>query len=278
MVSGAGWNNTLAAKGTVAFGFVATPRASPTSPTNYMLNGQSLGGGGSTPPALPSINVADVTFERRRQRHEERDVFTVTLSAAATSRDRQLRHAQWHSAPSGSDYTAASGKLTFSAGQTSKTVNVAVLGDSIYEPDETFFLDLSAASGATLARSTATGTITNDDPAPPPPTNPASGLPATITFTNTNDWGNGFNGDVAIKNTGTGTIRGWKLQFTFAGNDFIDLERHRSSAIPATRMSCKARVGTPTSPRAQSVDFGFTGSPGGASAVLSQFRAVRHVG
>ncbi len=44
VISGAGWNNTLAAKGTVSFGFVAMPVASPTSPTNYTLNGQPLGG------------------------------------------------------------------------------------------------------------------------------------------------------------------------------------------------------------------------------------------
>jgi Calx-beta domain len=71
-------------------------------------------------------------------------------------------------AASGGDFTAASGKLTFSAGQMSKTINVAILGDTIYEPDETFFVDLSAAAGATLSRSSATGTITNDDAQPTP--------------------------------------------------------------------------------------------------------------
>jgi len=43
---------------------------------------------------------------------------------------------------SGSDYTAASGTLTFSPGQTSQTVTVSVTGDTLDEADETFTVDL----------------------------------------------------------------------------------------------------------------------------------------
>ena len=44
-----------------------------------------------------------------------------------------------------------------------------VNGDTAVETDETFTMDLSAASGATLADASGQGTITNDDSAPPPP-------------------------------------------------------------------------------------------------------------
>jgi hypothetical protein len=43
------------------------------------------------------------------------------------------------------DYLANSGTLTFVAGQTTGTINVAVNGDTIDEPDETFFVNLSNA-------------------------------------------------------------------------------------------------------------------------------------
>jgi subtilase family serine protease len=53
--------------------------------------------------------------------------------------------------------------LTFTPGQTSKTVTVNVTGDTVVEPDETFFVNLSAASGATIADAQGLGTILNDD-------------------------------------------------------------------------------------------------------------------
>src|SRR5262249_40455362 len=71
-------------------------------------------------------------------------------------------------AKAGSDYVAQSGTLTFAAGETQKTIQVAAIGDSVVEPDETFGVVLSAPSGATFARTTATGTITDDDSAPLP--------------------------------------------------------------------------------------------------------------
>jgi hypothetical protein len=63
----------------------------------------------------------------------------------------------------GSDYTAASGTLTFAPGQTSQTVTVNVMGNTTVEPNETFAVNLSAASGATLFDGQGVGTILNDD-------------------------------------------------------------------------------------------------------------------
>ena len=119
----------------------------------------------------------------------------------------------------------------------------------------------------------ATGTITNDDPAPPPPvdpTSPSSGLPGTITLTNTNDWGSGFNGDVAITNTGASTVHNWALQFTIAGtissiwNASIVSHSGNTYVVQAASWNTDIAAGT-------SVDFGFTASPGGTSAVLSNY-------
>lgn len=67
-------------------------------------------------------------------------------------------------ATAGSDYTAASGTLTFAAGETSKTVSVATTNDSTFEPDETVVFTLSNPSGgATLTDPQATGAILNND-------------------------------------------------------------------------------------------------------------------
>ncbi len=70
-------------------------------------------------------------------------------------------------ATAGSDYTAASGTLTWSAGSTgAQLLSVAVLSDILDEPDETFNITLSNAVNATIADDTAVYTITDDDATP----------------------------------------------------------------------------------------------------------------
>ena len=92
--------------------------------------------------------------------------FTVTLSAASGQEVTVAYSTAGGTATEGTDYTAASGTLTFAAGETTKTVSVALADDSLDEPDEAFELRLSSPMNATLARGTATGTITDDDATP----------------------------------------------------------------------------------------------------------------
>lgn len=89
--------------------------------------------------------------------------FTVSLSAAADEAVRVSYATSNGTATAGSDYASASGMLTFAPGQTTKTVRVAVSGDRIREPRETFFVSLSSASGAQLADRRARGLIADDD-------------------------------------------------------------------------------------------------------------------
>ena len=69
-------------------------------------------------------------------------------------------------ATAGEDYTAASGTLTFAAGETEKTVSVAVLDDAHDEGEETMKLLLSNATGARIRDGEAVGTIENSDAIP----------------------------------------------------------------------------------------------------------------
>ena len=70
------------------------------------------------------------------------------------------------SAAAGSDYTAAAGTLTFAPGETVKTVDVNVLGDTANEEDERFTVTLAHPTGAVLGRAEGTGTLVNDDSLP----------------------------------------------------------------------------------------------------------------
>ena len=69
-------------------------------------------------------------------------------------------------AKAGSDYTAASGRLTFTAGETAKTISVATLDDTVPEAEEGFTVVLSNPSGARLEDDTGEGTIIDDDQPP----------------------------------------------------------------------------------------------------------------
>ena len=89
--------------------------------------------------------------------------FAVTLSRAATSALTVDYATADGSARAGEDYTAASGTLSFPAGETSASVEVGVLDDAHDEGEETLTLRLSNASGGVLADGEATGTIENKD-------------------------------------------------------------------------------------------------------------------
>jgi hypothetical protein len=89
--------------------------------------------------------------------------FVVTLAPASAATVTIDYSTADGTALSGSDYTATTGTLTFTPGQTSQTVNVPVLGDGDDEPDETFSLVLSNASNADLIDAQGVGTILDDD-------------------------------------------------------------------------------------------------------------------
>ncbi|MFT8247390.1 Calx-beta domain-containing protein, partial [Roseomonas sp. BN140053] len=94
--------------------------------------------------------------------------FAVSLSQASSTPVTVRWDTLTGTAAVGTDFGAAGGVLTFAPGQTTASVAVNLLGDTMYEPDETFRLVLSTPTGATLARAEAVGTIRNDDAVPPP--------------------------------------------------------------------------------------------------------------
>ena len=109
------------------------------------------------------ISVADARVEEGAGAVLE---FAVTLSRAAAGQVTVDYQTADGSAHAGDDYTAANGTLTFEAGESSKTVEVAVLDDSHDEGEETMTLRLSNPSEGRLADAEATGTIENTDPLP----------------------------------------------------------------------------------------------------------------
>lgn len=92
--------------------------------------------------------------------------FTITKSGA-TGQTHDVDYDTANGTAVSSDYTAASGTLSFTLLETSKNVIVATTTDATYENNETVLLNLSnATNGAVITDSQGVGTINNDDTAP----------------------------------------------------------------------------------------------------------------
>ena len=108
--------------------------------------------------ALPELSIADATAEEG-----ETVELAVTLSKASADVVTVMYWTVGGTAVAGSDYTAATGTLTFLAGSRREVIEVATIEDELAESDEGFTVELRAPSGATLRDDTGTGTIIDDD-------------------------------------------------------------------------------------------------------------------
>jgi hypothetical protein len=103
-------------------------------------------------PVVTETNVGSTTM-----------MFVVTLSAASGADTTVSFATADGTAVAGSDYTSRSGTLTIAAGSSSGSIAITRLGDTVPEENETFFVDLSSPTNATIAQSRGTGTINDND-------------------------------------------------------------------------------------------------------------------
>lgn len=112
--------------------------------------------------AEPKISVGNAFLSEGTVASSEAS-FTLTLSCPTDHPVTVDWATEDGTAVSGADYLAAGGTLTFAPGQTSANVHVTVLGDSRDEPDETFGVRLTGASGAPLRYVSGLATVRDDD-------------------------------------------------------------------------------------------------------------------
>ncbi len=110
----------------------------------------------------PSLTINDVTVSEAAGNAS----FTVTLSPSSGQTVTVQYATANGTAVVTDDYTAASGTLTFLAGETSKPVTVPIINDTRDESDETFVVSLSAVTNAAITDAQGQGTITDNDPTP----------------------------------------------------------------------------------------------------------------
>ena len=128
---------------------------SPTSGTVSIADNDTVSG--------PSISIGDMTVTEGNSGTSWYQL-TVTLSAASSTPITVDFATLDGTAKAGSDYLATSGTLTFAPGVTQQTITIQIVNDKTKESTETFSVVLSNPTvGATLAKSTATVTILDND-------------------------------------------------------------------------------------------------------------------
>ncbi len=112
-------------------------------------------------PAL-SMAINDISLNEG-QRNSRIFEFTVSLSGVA-SQAVSVNYATANgTAIAGIDYAAKSGTLIIPVGASSRFIAITVFGDRTFEPNETFFVNLTGAVNASIADSQGVATIRNDD-------------------------------------------------------------------------------------------------------------------
>ncbi|WP_238691541.1 putative Ig domain-containing protein [Xanthomonas campestris] len=177
---GVGWNGVQPAHGTIV---VPNPSgAQGTQIVTYTHNGDNatsdtfpLEDGRSDiitvnitiTPSQPTLSINDVSVNEGNA-GTSNATFTVSLSQPAGAGGVSFDIATADgSATAGVDYVASSlTGQTIPAGSSSATFTVLVNGDTLSEPNETFFVNVSNVSGAGVSDAQGQGTIVNDDALP----------------------------------------------------------------------------------------------------------------
>ncbi len=185
------WQGSTAANQTAFFDNISVTVAD--AGTNLTINDVSLNEG----------NAGTTSF-----------TFTVSLSAPAGPGGVTFDIAtQDNTATQPSDYTLKTlTSQTIPQNSSTYTFTVLVNGDTALEPNETFFVNVTNVTGATVTDAQGQGTIVNDDaaPTPPPTPTPTPSLAGTVVISQV--YGGGGNTGATLK------------------NDFIELINH--SALP----------------------------------------------
>lgn len=155
----------------------------------------------NAPVVLPSLSINDYSQNEGNSGSSTFN-FTVSLSSPAPAGGVtfNIATADNTATTANGDYIAKSlTSQTIPAGSSTYNFSVAVNGDIAFEPNETFFVNVTNVTGATVLDGQGLGTITNDDAACTPPvvTAPKVTQPSCLLPT----------GTIAVKATAASTMQ-----------------------------------------------------------------------
>ncbi|MCX4852327.1 cellulase family glycosylhydrolase [Streptomyces canus] len=117
------------------------------------------------------------------------------------------------------------------------------------------------AAGNRSARSAAVSVTTADTPAGS----------CSVGYRVVGEWQGGFQGEIALRNTGTSAVSGWKLAFTFANGQTVSTMWGGTAAQSGGSVTVTPASYTHTIPAGGSVTVGFIGSKGATNTAPTAF-------
>jgi hypothetical protein len=224
----------------------------------------SSGTAGHTVNPLPALSINDVSIV---EGNSGTQILTFTVTRTGTTASAvgfNYATANGTATVAGADYVAASGTGSIPAGgaSASTTISITINGDTLFEANETLFVNLSSPVNATIADAQGVGTITNDDAAPPQEavsikfagtgsgttTSATAGLSCAVNCATT--VANGTAITITPVATGGSVFMGWLGGCTGTGNCALTItgttELIATFAPPGTVATLDIDVSTPT--------------------------------
>ena len=189
VVTNAAWNGSIAPGSSAAFGFQASYSGSFAAPQNCLINGQACSGGSPPPPPPPPPPDTTPPSAPGGLAVGASTTTTVSLSWSAST-----------------DNVGVTGYRVYNGGSQVATTSGTSATVTGLSPATGYTFTVKAVDAAGNV-STASNAVTMTTPAPP------SGS-LTATFAKSSDWGSGFVGAYTIKNNGSSTVNGWRLEST----------------------------------------------------------------
>ncbi|MCB5168541.1 glycoside hydrolase family 9 protein [Streptomyces bambusae] len=161
---------------------------------------------------------------------------------------------------SGDQDLSAAATLVFTPADwaTAQRVPVHAAQDADTSPGSATF----SAGGSGVQPATFTATEADDD---------APAAPCTVAYRIDNSWGNGFTATVTVKNTGTSTVSGWTLGWSFAGDQLIGNAWNATVSQQGASVTARDAGWNGTLAPGGSASFGFQATYSGTNGIPGRF-------
>ena len=128
-----------------------------------------------------------------------------------------------------------------------------------------FSVNVAGGTGSTPTPTPSSSASPTPTPTPSPTS--SAGAACSASYSVTSSWPGGFQGQVVVRNTGSGTLSGWRLGWTFPGNQELTSLWNGSYTQSGEAVTVTSAAYDGSLPPGGTATVGFTATYSGADAV-----------